>query len=155
MPEAPRDAQRDDGAVVFAYDGSGPARASILEAARQLSPGRRAVVLTVSEPLQGFGVIGAARGVPANGEDQAFQEANDLAHEGARLARSVGFDAEPHAEAGDPVWRGIVEAADARHASLLVLGSHGRSAIDRVLMGSVAAAVARHTALPVLIVHAH
>jgi nucleotide-binding universal stress UspA family protein len=140
MSDAPPDAQPDDRAIVFAYDGSEPARASILEAARQLSPGRHAVVLTVSEPLEG--------------RDDTLRQATELAYEGARLARSVGFDAEPHAEPGEPVWRGIVDAADARHASLLVLGSHGRSRIDHVLMGSVAAAVTRHTDLPVLIVHA-
>jgi nucleotide-binding universal stress UspA family protein len=156
MPDAPApETNGPDGAVVFAYDGSEAARASILEAARQLAPGRRAFVITVSQPLEGLGILGAARGVPVDGVDDALHEATEVAYEGARLARSVGFDAEPHAETGDPVWRAIVDAAAAHHANLLVMGSHGRTGLDRLVMGSVASSVASHTDLPVMIVHKH
>ena len=70
------------------------------------------------------------------------------------MARSVGFDARPLVETGEPVWRTIVNAAEAHDAGILVLGSHGRTGIGLVLMGSVASAVVRHTDRPVLIVHA-
>jgi nucleotide-binding universal stress UspA family protein len=92
--------------------------------------------------------------VPPDLEDGVEKEAANVASEGARLARSVGFDARPLTQGGQPVWRSIVDSADEHDASLLVLGSHGRTGIGLVLMGSVAAAVARHTDRPVLIVHA-
>jgi nucleotide-binding universal stress UspA family protein len=53
-----------------------------------------------------------------------------------------------------PTWRGIVDAADQHDASLIVLGSHGRSGLVGAVLGSVASAVAAHSRRSVLIVHA-
>jgi nucleotide-binding universal stress UspA family protein len=57
------------------------------------------------------------------------------------------------AERGDTVWQRIVQVADERDAGIVVMGSHGRTGIPRVLMGSVAASASSHTDRPVLIVH--
>jgi nucleotide-binding universal stress UspA family protein len=46
---------------------------------------------------------------------------------------------------------GIVSAAQESKADLIVVGSHGRSAIRRMLIGSVAAEVVAHSPLPVLV----
>jgi len=46
----------------------------------------------------------------------------------------------------------ILRVASERHADLIVLGSHGRTGIGRVLMGSVAEEIARKAPCPVLIV---
>jgi nucleotide-binding universal stress UspA family protein len=139
----------DDDLVVLAYDGSERAKASIREAARQLGSGRRAIALTVWQPMAAVPFAGTAIVPPPTTEE----EATELAGEGATLARSAGFDARPLVERGDPVWRVIVDAADAQDAGIVVLGSHGRSGIGLVLLGSVATAVAQHTDLSVLIVH--
>jgi nucleotide-binding universal stress UspA family protein len=48
----------------------------------------------------------------------------------------------------------IVSAAKSFGADLIVIGSHGRSGLGRVLMGSVAEAVMRHAPCPVLVVRA-
>lgn len=48
----------------------------------------------------------------------------------------------------------VVEAARERACDLIVIGSHGRSGLGRVLMGSVAEEVARKSPCPVLIVRA-
>ena len=45
--------------------------------------------------------------------------------------------------------------ADKHNASLIVLGSHGRSGLTGLVVGSVAAAVAAHSRRSVLIVHRH
>jgi nucleotide-binding universal stress UspA family protein len=86
-------------------------------------------------------------------EEDLEAEATRIAQEGARLARSAGFGARPMTAGADPIWRGIVDFADAQDASILVLGSHGRNGVGLVLMGTIADAVARHTERPVLIVH--
>ena len=52
---------------------------------------------------------------------------------------------------GDPV-RSIVEAARDWPADLVVIGSHGRDGVGRILLGSVAEGVARHAPCPVLVV---
>jgi nucleotide-binding universal stress UspA family protein len=46
----------------------------------------------------------------------------------------------------------IVEAANAEHADLLVLGTHGRTGLAHVLLGSVAERVVRTAPCPVLTV---
>jgi len=49
-------------------------------------------------------------------------------------------------------WRGIVEAGVSLNADLIVMGSHGRSGLEKLMLGSVAQAVLSHTKLPVLVV---
>jgi nucleotide-binding universal stress UspA family protein len=86
-------------------------------------------------------------------EEDFEREARRVAEEGAGLARRAGFDAEPEVERGEPVWQRIVESADEHGASILVMGSHGRTGISRVLLGSVAGTASSHTPRPVLIAH--
>ena len=57
------------------------------------------------------------------------------------------------------VWYGpaaaaIIEAARLNKADLIVMSSHGRSGLGRLILGSVAEAVLRGTTLPVCIVRA-
>ena len=52
-----------------------------------------------------------------------------------------------------PTWKGIVETAEERKASLIVLASHRRSGLVGHLIGSVAAAVVARSASSVLVVH--
>jgi nucleotide-binding universal stress UspA family protein len=54
---------------------------------------------------------------------------------------------------GDPrVGQTILEAAQKEKAQLIVLGTHGYSGFDRLLLGSVAETVAHHAPMPVLLV---
>ena len=46
----------------------------------------------------------------------------------------------------------IVEQAEARHADLIVMGTHGRSAFESMLLGSVTENVTRSALCPVLTV---
>jgi nucleotide-binding universal stress UspA family protein len=57
------------------------------------------------------------------------------------------------------VWTGhpgesIVAAASAESADIIVVGSHGRSRIGRMVAGSVSDHVVRHAPCPVLVVRA-
>lgn len=49
-------------------------------------------------------------------------------------------------------WRGIVQKAESSQADLIVIGSHGRSGLEKLVLGSVTQAVLSHTELPVLVV---
>jgi nucleotide-binding universal stress UspA family protein len=144
----------DHGTVLFAYDGSDHAKEAIAEAGLQLERGRHAVVLTVWRDYDNDTPAIAPVDPPPEGlADMAERDARKLAAAGVALARFAGFDATPLVESGDPIWRRVIDVADAVDASLVVLGSHGRSGIGRLLMGSVAAAVAAHTDRDVLVVH--
>jgi nucleotide-binding universal stress UspA family protein len=144
----------DDGSgtVLIAYDGSDYAKDAIQAAGEQLRDGRTAIVLTVWQPYAATGFAGGAP-IPPDIDAETEKEAQGVADEGAELARKAGFEAEGVVERGDPIWQRVVDAADERDVDLVVLGSHGRTGIPRVLLGSVASTVASHTDRPVLIVH--
>jgi nucleotide-binding universal stress UspA family protein len=60
-----------------------------------------------------------------------------------------GVRYEHHLITGDPA-SALVEFAENRDIDLIVLGTHGRGGLTRLLMGSVAEAVVRRSACPVL-----
>ena len=140
------------GPILITFDGSDCAKAAIEEAGRQLRDDRGAIVLTVWEPLDAVPFWGAPMAtVPTEITEEVVARAEQVAAEGVALAAAAGFDATPRAELGAPVWARIVETADEVGASVIVLGSHGRSSVGYAVMGSVATAVAHHANAPVLI----
>ncbi len=143
----------DLGPVVFAYDGSDLARLAIEEAGRQLEPGRDAVVLTVWRPyVVGF-IPPPEVKFDAAASDEVRKAAEETAAQGASMAQAAGFRAQGLAVNEAPTWKGIARVADDRDASLIVLGSHGKSGLTGIFLGSVAGAVAAHSGRTVLIVH--
>jgi len=141
------------GPVVFAYDGSDLAKGAIGEAARQLGRGRDAIVLTVWRPADvGFIPAGELE-IDTARSDQVQRAAESTAAEGASLAEAAGFRAQSATTQAAPTWKAIVDFAEERGASLIVLGSHGRSGFAGVLVGSVAGTVAAHCGMSVLIAH--
>ncbi len=53
---------------------------------------------------------------------------------------------------GHAVYKGILDTAQSTGADLIVMGSHGRQGLKKLILGSVAAQVLSHTHLPVMIV---
>lgn len=56
-----------------------------------------------------------------------------------------------HEACGEP-WRAIVQLANDLVVDLVVMGTHGRRGVQRIIMGSVAEAVSRHCGCSVLVV---
>lgn len=75
----------------------------------------------------------------------------ELERHTALLAEKVGWPATPKLRTGMPRHE-IVAELEERPADLVVLGTHGRSGFERLLLGSVAADVARRASTSVLIV---
>ena len=141
------------GPVLFAYDGSDLARLAIDEAGRQLETGRDAIVLTVWRPY-GVGFIPAHDvEFDAAAPDEVQRAAEETAAQGASMADAAGFHAQSLAIKEATTWKGIARVADDSNASLVVLGSHGKSGLTGIFLGSVAGAVAAHSGRTVLIVH--
>jgi nucleotide-binding universal stress UspA family protein len=139
--------------VLFAYDGSELAKAAISEAGRQLQSGRDSLVVTVWQPFNVGFLPAGGLDIDAAQAEQVRQAAAATAAEGAAEADAAGFRAQALEVKAAPTWKGIVDTADERDATLIVLGSHGRSGLSGVLLGSVAEAVAAHSQRSVLIVH--
>jgi nucleotide-binding universal stress UspA family protein len=72
----------------------------------------------------------------------------------ADAAAERGIAVEEHVTAGSPA-RAIRKFVEDNDVDLVVMGSHGRSGLSRVVLGSVAEKVLRRTRLPVLVVDVH
>jgi nucleotide-binding universal stress UspA family protein len=68
-----------------------------------------------------------------------------------RLATQGVSDAEPLVWYGGAAYA-IIEAARYRKVDLIVMTTHGRSGLGRLIMGSVAESVLRGTATPILLI---
>jgi nucleotide-binding universal stress UspA family protein len=141
------------GPVLFAYDGSELAKLAIAVAGRELRTGREAIVLTVWQTFNVGFVPPDEMDLDAADADAVGRAAQATAAAGAALAQAAGFEARTATARAAPPWQGIIEAADENGASLIAMGSRGRSGFAAVLIGSVAEAVAAHSKRAVLIVH--
>lgn len=111
---------------------------------------RLAVVTAVSTPVVGMSEVAVAISV---GTIEAV-----IAEHQASMDRLVAkyrgvIDLEPVVRNGDPQTV-ITDAVEQVGADLLVIGTHGRTGLKRLLLGSVAEQVIRHAKCPVLTVHA-
>jgi nucleotide-binding universal stress UspA family protein len=142
------------GPIVFAYDGSDLAKLAIVEAGRLIAnTAREAVVLTVWQPFDvGFLPAGELQ-FDAAQIIEVRKAAEATAAAGASLAAAAGFRATSAEIEAAPTWKAIADFAEQHNASLIVLGSHGRSGFAGRLFGSVAGALAGHSTRSVLIVH--
>jgi len=109
------------------------------------------IVLLYVCPLPYLGVLDGAM-VP-NGEVVAAMR--DAANRGLAQAivrvRGRNVEIEPRVQIGDPRTC-IDESAKEIGAQLIVMGTHGRRGVSRLLLGSVAEAVVRTSPIPVLTV---
>lgn len=110
-------------------------------------------LLTVARPL-----VSAYSTIEAGGYTYApeIHQENLKFHEELvagfeRPFRELGYTVTASVAQGDP-RDAIVEAASAGRADLLVLGSHGRTGLARVLLGSVAYHVVQHATCNVMVV---
>jgi nucleotide-binding universal stress UspA family protein len=94
---------------------------------------------------------------PAAGHDvvesrnRSFERAESLVEKIAVRLQSAGFSVSVSTPDAEP-RHGIVDEARRWNADLIVMGSHGRSGFDRLLLGSVAEGVLRHAPCSVEIV---
>jgi nucleotide-binding universal stress UspA family protein len=143
--------------ILVAVDGSAPSQKAIDEVAHR--PWPQPSIVRVVSAVYPY-VPAALEFVPAAAtppdlvkqqEDQAKQLISQAA---ARIGRS-GLTVETVVREGDPRTV-IVDEANDWGANLIVMGSHGRTGLKRLLLGSVAQAVVGHAPCSVEVVrHPH
>lgn len=143
--------------ILIATDGSDLA-ARALEHGAQLAKivGAEVVVVTVIEPaaLMGGGYASVAGTVydPIPELIEAQKDATTKLLQGA-LAKVAAFGITATSEYVDNSFpaEGIISTAERVGADLIVMGSHGRRGLGRLLLGSQTNEVLAHTKLPVLV----
>ena len=92
----------------------------------------------------------------AYGQDQylgaAKAEANAAVEAVAQRLTAAGLKADTRIVEAHAVWRGIADAAEAVGADLVVMGSHGRRGLEKLVLGSVTQSVLTQTQLATLVV---
>ncbi len=133
--------------ILVAVDGS-PREADVIRAAADLAAARgaelvlfRAVGIPLELPPDALSM--SPPNVAALLQDLARQA---LERRAAELPKGTRVRVAPSTP-----WHGIVDAAAAEHADLIVIGSHGYGGIDR-LLGTTAAKVVNHAPCSVLVV---
>ena len=149
--------------MLLCFDGSDDAATAIAQAAELLAP-RRAVVLTVWEPVGTWEPYDPATILTAPvsklvsselGIDEIAAElAEEKVKQGVAVASSAGFAAQGRVAHGK-TWRTICDVAGEINAVTIVLGARGLSRVGSLLLGSVSSAVLVHATRPVLVVPHH
>lgn len=84
-------------------------------------------------------------------EKQWAEQARTLVNRVAEQAQARGVQARAVVVKSDLVAESIVSAATKHKADLIVMASHGRKGLKRVLMGSETLNVLTHSDVPVLV----
>ena len=137
--------------VLVPMDGSEQAR-DALEHTLSEHADARVTVLHVIDPARA--TYGAQAGIPTSSEEWFEAEearAEHLFEEVRERAAEAGVEVETATEVGQPS-RTIVEYAAEHDVDHVVIGSHGREGLSRILLGSVAELVIRRSPVPVTVV---
>ena len=144
--------------ILFATDGSPTSVHAMGEVAKLVGEGSQVKVITVLEnPLTPF----PAAYVYMTNTDQFLGRLVEEGHNVLLRAREqlgdIGIRAETQLlelpETDHDVPSAIRAQAEAWSADVIVVGTHGRKGVRRLLMGSVAEQLVRISRLPVLLVH--
>lgn len=136
--------------VLVPYDGSAPAKRAA-DFVGDHHGDATITLVSVLDPMHGF-LDAAGHGISQY--DAWFDAAEDEAERELDVARSRFPD--DTAVSTDivvgQVVRELIAYIDEHDVDLIVMGSHGRSGVSRILLGSVAEQVVRRASVPVTVV---
>lgn len=139
--------------ILVPVDGASSTRQAIVKAAGIARAFKSAVtVIYVIDPYAFTGV----------GADFSYGQAEYLSAASAEAQQAItavtqvfldhGVAVTSSVVEGHAIYRGILQTADSVGADLLVMASHGRRGLDKLVLGSVTARVLAHARIPVLVV---
>jgi len=145
--------------ILMSTDGSDVARKGVkhgIALAKALNA--KVTVITVTEPLPIYLGTGFDSGwIPSKDEIDSFDAARKkfagkVLDEARAMAEQIGISAEPlHVPNAYPA-SAIIETAKSRGCDLIVIGSHGRRGLRKLLLGSQTSEVLADGSVPVLVV---
>lgn len=139
--------------ILVPIDGSATAHLAVEKAAGLAKAfGSRVTAIFVIDPYPFTGIGTDFAYGQAEYLSAATAEANAAIKDAKTAFEAAGLSAETSVVEAHAAWRGVVETAESSGADLIVMGSHGRSGLEKLVLGSVTQAVLAHTHLPVLVV---
>jgi len=116
-------------------------------------PGTTVLVLSVARPMVSAYAEVYAPAAPYL--DEAWKDQlrfhEEITANAERELRAAGVETVAKVMQGDP-RAVLVDAARSEHADLIIVGSHGRTGLAKLVMGSVASYVVAHAPCSVLVV---
>jgi nucleotide-binding universal stress UspA family protein len=137
--------------VLVAVDGS-PLSERALRYALETFPDAAFTSIHVINPVDSLiDVEAGGLSVANEWHDNAQDRASEIHTTATNLAAEHGVELATVTEVGRP-GKKILAYADDNNIDQIVIGSHGRSGLDRVLLGSVAETVTRRAQIPVAVI---
>lgn len=144
--------------ILLPTDGSEIAQAGVdhgLELACKY--GSRVTIVTVTEPLGGQFAFASDLWSPSDEEAAIYDEtqakiAQHILAPVKEKARMMGLEADTLHVPWRRVAGALVDAATEKGCSLIVMSSHGRTGMNRIMLGSQTAEVLATAGVPVLVV---
>jgi len=137
--------------VLVPIDGSPQSDDALVHALENLDGGT-ITVLHVIDPIDaGYSAPVAVPGGSEEWYENAKEQSEAVFEDAQAIADEYGVELDTRQEMGRPA-RAIVDVADEDDFDQIVMGSHGRSGVSRILLGSVAETVVRRSTIPVTVV---
>ncbi|WP_394661148.1 universal stress protein, partial [uncultured Acinetobacter sp.] len=109
-------------------------------------------VLTI-DPFINIEYINSAHQVENDALKQTREIIKTIVDEAKQKFLTFGIDANTVIIEGQDVHKEIIKASEEHAVDLIVIGSHGRTGIRKLVLGSVTQKLLGETSLPVLVVH--
>ena len=139
--------------ILLTTDGSDLAERSVrhgIGLAKEL--GARVTVLTVIQPLHTVAPVEVMIAFPAAEYDKhAQQNAEDVLRRAEYAALKADLSCTTRMITHANAWQAIVDTATDAECDLIIMGSHGRSGLGKLVLGSETQKVLVHTTIPVLV----
>jgi len=145
--------------ILLSTDGSDLARKGVKDGiALAKALNAKVTVMTVTGPFLEYGSGHAEGWIPSREEFDHFdavckERAGKVLDEARAMAQQIGISAELlHVPNAHPATA-IIETAKSRGCDLIVMASHGRRGLRKLLLGSQTSEVLVDGSVPVLVVH--
>ncbi|RYE08829.1 MAG: universal stress protein [Hyphomicrobiales bacterium] len=129
----------EHGLALARFSGAKVKAVTVTEPSVLLAPNAEMITVSTAELLEEL-------------ERVAEEDATTILARASAAADTVGVKVEVEHIRRQHPSDGIVHTAEAEHADLIVMGSHGRRGLGRLLLGSQASEVLSRSKVPVLIV---
>jgi nucleotide-binding universal stress UspA family protein len=137
--------------VLIAFDGSPLSGRALTYAIENFAEATLTTIYVINPFDSVLDVEASSLPVAEDWYEDAQERAVEIQRSAKDLAEDHGTEIDTVTEVDRPA-RAILEYADDNDIDQIVMGSHGRSGFDRVLLGSVAETVTRRARIPVTII---